>query len=114
MLKIADEMDDIKFGMTSNSEVYSALDVKSDGVVLFKKFDEKKDVYDGKYEEDSLKGWIYVNSLPLVIDFNQETAEKIFKGHVKSIVLLFDSKQREGFVDEVKEFAKIAQKFKQK
>merc|ERR1712059_165113 len=49
------------------------------------------------------------NSLPLVVDFNQDTAQKIFSGEVKSHLLLFVSASAEDFsakVDIAKAIAK--------
>jgi len=59
-------------------------------------------------EEDVTK-FISGNALPLVVEFNQDTAQKIFSGEVKSHLLLFLSASAEDFsakVDIAREIAK--------
>ena len=38
-----------------------------------------------------MTAFVTSNSLPLVVDFSQETAQKIFSGDVKSHLLMFSS-----------------------
>lgn len=62
-------------------------------------FDEKKVPYTDKFSDiEEIKKFIFVHSLPPVIEFNQETAQKIFGGQIKSHLLLFLSK-KEGHFD---------------
>ena len=41
--------------------------------------------------EEEIAKFVSSESLPLVVDFNHETAQKIFSGEVKSHFLLFSS-----------------------
>ncbi|CAI5720672.1 unnamed protein product [Peronospora effusa] len=58
-------------------------------VVVYKKFDEGKVVYDGEFEAESLGKFIKSNSLPLVITFTKDKASMIFGGEMNEHVLLF-------------------------
>ena len=51
-------------------------------------------------EEDIAK-FVTGESLPLVIDFNHETAQKIFSGEVKSHFLMFSSAKADDHADKV-------------
>ena len=51
-----------------------------EGVVLLKKFDEGRNNLEGDVTEESVRKFVAGNSLPLVIEFNQDTAQKIFSG----------------------------------
>jgi len=82
--------DDIPFLVTSSKDLFKEHEVESDnGIVLFKKFDEGKVRYEGEFNAADLKTFISGNSLPLVIEFTQETAQKIFGGDIKTHVLYF-------------------------
>ena len=48
--------------------------------------------------------------MPLVVEFNHETAQKIFKGLVKSHILFFMSKKDEGYEDRHKVIHGLAEK----
>merc|ERR1712106_1166291 len=74
---------------------------KTDTVVLFKNFDEGRNDLDGDLTEEGIAEFIVANSLPLVIDFNQDTAQKIFSGEVKSHLLLFVSASAEDFPEKL-------------
>merc|ERR1712227_748363 len=89
--------------------IFTENKVEKDGVVLFKKFDEGKAVYEGSVIEEEVTKFISGNALPLVVEFNQDTAQKIFSGEVKSHLLMFMSASAEDFsakVDIAREIAK--------
>ncbi|CAG0880722.1 unnamed protein product [Darwinula stevensoni] len=92
-LETAMQIDDYPFGITSADDVYTEYNVVGDQIVLFKKFDEGRNDFDGKLEQSELVAWIQANSLPLVVEFNHESAQKIFGGEIKSHLLLFLSKK---------------------
>ena len=67
-----------------------------DSVVLFKKFDEgRNDLPAADITVEAVKKHVAENSLPLVIEFTQETAQKIFGGEIKNHLLLFVDKVSE-------------------
>ena len=107
-LSTADNMDDYPFAIVADEAVAKENGVDS-GIVLFKKFDEGKAVYEGEVSEELVTKFIAGNALPLVVEFNQDTAQKIFSGEVKSHLLLFLSASAEDFsakVDIAKGIAK--------
>jgi protein disulfide-isomerase A1 len=58
-----------------------------ESVVLFKKFDEGRNNFEGEITEAALTKFVAGNALPLVVDFNQETAQKIFSGKIIALYL---------------------------
>lgn len=81
---------------------------------LLLQFDEGEVTFDGKVSEDALKSFVSIQSLPLVVEFNHETATKIFGGDIKSHLLLFFSK-KEGHFDAHLDNAKnVAKNFREK
>ena len=48
-------MDDTQFAIADESAVRKAAESDKDGVILFKKFDEGRNDYDGKVNEKDLK-----------------------------------------------------------
>ena len=79
----------------SSAEVAASQNVEGDAVVLFKKFDEGRNVLTTEgLTVEAVKKHVAENSLPLVIEFTQETAQKIFGGDIKNHLLLFVDKVR--------------------
>ncbi|CAL1267480.1 unnamed protein product [Larinioides sclopetarius] len=111
---IASEMDDFVFGISDDDVVYSELKASKDGVILFKKFDEGRNEYEGELKEEELKKFLKSNSLPLVVEFSHETAQKIFGGEIKAHNLLFISKESSDYESRVDVFRKVAKEFKGK
>merc|ERR1719351_460576 len=65
--------------------------------------------FEGSVIEEEVTKFISGNALPLVVEFNQDTAQKIFSGEVKSHLLMFMSASAEDFsakVDIAREIAK--------
>merc|ERR1712079_811619 len=100
-LAVADKMDDYPFAIVSDEALFTEHDVKADGVVLFKKFDDGRNDFEGEVTDEELTKFISGNALPLVVEFNQDTAQKIFSGEVKSHLLLFVSASSDEFAGQV-------------
>jgi len=96
-LTVADQMDDYPFAIVSDEALFTESKVEKDGIVLFKKFDEGRNDFEGDVTEEAVTKFISGNALPLVVEFNQDTAQKIFSGEVKSHLLLFLSATSEDF-----------------
>jgi len=107
-LAVAAEMDDYPFGIASDDAVLAEYSAEDGQVILLKKFDDGKAVMEGEVTDAAIKKFVAGNAMPLVIEFNQETAQKIFSGEIKSHCLLFLSAKADGYkgqVDMVKEVA---------
>merc|ERR1711915_766896 len=101
--------DDYPFAIVSDDALFTEKNVEKDGIVLFKKFDDGRNDFAGSVSEEDVTKFISGNALPLVVEFNQDTAQKIFSGEVKSHLLLFLSASAEDFsakVDIAREIAK--------
>merc|ERR1711910_161449 len=92
--EVAGSNDDYKFGIaTVGSDVATENKVDAESIVLFKKFDEgRNDLTEGLTDTEAIGKFVAANALPLVVDFNHETAQKIFSGEIKSHLLMFLSK----------------------
>jgi protein disulfide-isomerase A1 len=111
-LGAASNMDDYQFAITASDEIAAEYKVEGEAVVLFKKFDDgRADLTEGITEEAVVK-FVGSEALPLVVDFNHETAQKIFSGEVKSHLLLFLSATGEGYADQVEMVRGIAKEHK--
>lgn len=108
-LAVASSIDEYPFAITKNDDVYSKYEAKCGSIVLFKQFDEGKAVYEGESNEVDVKKFVQTHSIPLIVEFNHDSAQKIFGGEIKSHLLLFLSKEAghlEKYVEPAKETAK--------
>ncbi|XP_028895073.1 protein disulfide-isomerase [Zeugodacus cucurbitae] len=108
-VSVANALDTFVFGLVGDDEVISHYEAKDGAVVLFKPFDEKKAVFEGEHNVENIKKFVQVQSLPLIVEFNHESASKIFGGTIKSHLLFFVSKEAghiEKHVDPLKDIAK--------
>lgn len=113
---VAKTIDSVAFGISTEQAVFDELKAKPDTLVLLKKFDEGRNDFgaDAKINEAEIRTFIQSNQLPLVSEFNQETAQKIFGGDIKIHNLLFASKKSSGFESLLTEFKTAAKAFKGK
>jgi len=107
-LSVASGMDDYPFGIASDAAVLKEYEIEGDTVVLFKKFDEGRNNFEGEVTEAAITKFVAGNALPLVIEFNQDTAQKIFSGEIKSHLLLFVSAKADAYASQVEIAKKIA------
>ncbi|CAI9566798.1 unnamed protein product, partial [Staurois parvus] len=113
-LQVADAVDDLQFGITSSDAAFSKYAVGKDSIVLFKKFDEGKNVYDGEATKEDVVAFVKSNQLPLVVEFTEQTAPKIFGGEMKTHILFFLPKSTSDYQDKLDDFKKAASGFKGK
>jgi protein disulfide-isomerase A1 len=113
-LEVAAEMDEAVFAITSTDAVFSEYKVSQDSVVLFKSFDDGRADLATDLSAQSIKDFIRANSLPLVTEFSQETAQKIFGGEIKTHMLLFVSKKSKDFGKNLDVFKSVAPDYKGK
>lgn len=112
---VAKTIDSVAFGISTEQAVFDELKATADTVILLKKFDEgRNDIESGKLTEADIRTFIQSNQLPLVSEFNQETAQKIFGGDIKVHNLLFASKKSDKYETIMGEFKTAAKKFKGK
>jgi len=109
--EVAGANDDYKFGL-GNADVAAEYKVSGDAIVLFKKFDEGRNDLTEDFTADSITKFVTANSLPLVVDFNHETAQKIFSGEIKSHLLMFLSKKSDEYKDQHATATSIAKDYK--
>jgi protein disulfide-isomerase A1 len=113
-LEVASDTDELPFGITSDDAVFQEHKMDKDGVVLFKKFDEGRNNYDGEATASGLRDFVAANQLPLIIEFTQESAQKIFGGEIKNHLLLFVKKTAENFKAVTDDYRTVAADFKGK
>ncbi|KAM3966194.1 protein disulfide isomerase [Aphomia sociella] len=114
-LSIASVVDDQVFAIVQDEKVIKELEAETEDVVLFKNFEEPRVKYEGEtFDEDSFKTWVFVQSMPTIVEFSHETASKIFGGQIKYHLLLFLSKKNGDFDKYVEELKPVAKNYRDK
>merc|ERR1711978_575496 len=113
-LSVASNLDDIPFGITGDEAVCTEYGVEGEGVVMVKTFDDGKAILTEELTEENIAKFISSESLPLVIDFNHETAQKIFSGEVKSHFLMFSSAKADDHEEKLEKLRSLAKNNKGK
>ncbi|EGD74884.1 disulfide isomerase [Salpingoeca rosetta] len=98
------------FGISTNADVAKAYGVSAPAIVAAKQFDEPRVTYEGAPDDaEAINDFVATESLPLVIEFTNENAPKIFGGAVQVHLLTFVKNDHENFekiVDAMKAAAK--------
>lgn len=77
LLAVANKLrDEYVFGATVDAELAAKYEVKAPGLVLFKKFDEGKNIYDGAFKEDDLAKFIGASATPLMDELGPDNYGK--------------------------------------
>ena len=67
---------------------------------------------EGLTDVEAIGKFVAANALPLVVDFNHETAQKIFSGEIKSHLLMFLSKKSDEYATYKETAQTIAKDYK--
>lgn len=91
--EVADTLDSFSFAVANTAELFDKYSVSKDvQIVLFKKFDEGR----ANFEEDivpaKVKEFVQRESIPLVVEFSQDSAGAVFGSPVRMHVVAFAPK----------------------
>lgn len=99
--------DDYLFGASNDADLAKAEGVKVPGIVLYKDFDEKKDVYDGKWDKDAIATFAKVAGTPLVGEVKPETyGSYMDSGLPLAYIFAETPEERDEYAAEIKDIAK--------
>eukprot|EP00043_Microstomoeca_roanoka_P020815 m.254116 g.254116 ORF g.254116 m.254116 type:complete len:531 (+) comp17707_c0_seq1:3-1595(+) len=108
-------MSDSTFGLSTNDKVAQHFELKAPAILAVKKFDEPRVVYkDSKTSSDDIAKFVSQESLPLVIEFSDENAPKIFGGNVQVHCLLFVEGSHAQYSDLMTAMAAVAKQYRGK
>ncbi|CAG4946998.1 unnamed protein product [Parnassius apollo] len=112
-LAVAGLVDDQVFAIVSDEKIIDELEAQPEDVVLFKNFEEPRVKYEAEsFNEDLFKTWVFVQSMPVIVEFSHETASKIFGGQIKYHLLLFLSKKNGDFEKYMEELKPVAKNYR--
>ncbi len=84
--------DNINFVTCSTQECFNYFMVREGQIIIFKKFDEKRNDLNEKFTEKTLKDFISRNSVPLISYFNGKVGDLVFGNNNPAIFLFRDHK----------------------
>jgi len=110
-MSAAGGIDDVVFAVTTKpDDLATKFGVTAPALVLVKKFDELRNDLTADITADSITTFVNGNKLPLVIEFSQEVAPKIFGGDITIHQLVFVDKTAdhyEGTLAALKDAAEV-------
>ena len=99
--------DNFLFGSTTDADLAKEAGVTAPAVVLYKSFDEGKDIFQDTFKVDALKEFATVSSTPLVGEVGPETYAGYMESGLPLAYLFFDSEETKekltGFVRPIAE-----------
>jgi len=90
--ELASDYDDVKFYLVSNPTVMKEYHQKDGSILVLKTFDEKEAHFADTLTKENLEKFVRRSTTPLVTDFNQENAAKIFSSDIVKHFILLSSK----------------------
>lgn len=91
---VAKGNDDFRFGTCNDESLFSKFEVQKNTLVLFKQFDEGKNVLTENFTKENIEKFITAHSSPLVMKFDDKAAQLIF-GKNKPAIILYRDKNSE-------------------
>jgi len=106
--QVSEELrEDFVFGATGQKEVITKAEVKPPSVVLYKKFDEGKNVLEGTFTKEELADFIKKNSMPLLAEIGPDNyASYVDSGLPLAFIFYDNDEQRTNLGKEIEPVAK--------
>lgn len=104
--------DNYLFGAINDAEIAKKDGVKQPGLVLYKSFDEGKDIYTGKFEKEAIESFASVAATPLIGEVGPETYSGYMAAGIPlAYIFAEEAEERESLSKELKP---VAEKYKGK
>jgi len=116
-LSAASTLEDQVFAIVSDEAMFSKLEVKADNtVIVLRKFpgEEPRAVMEGEISAAAVTDFVGANALPLVSDFNQDTAKTIFGTSIGGHLIIFGSAKDDGHEQRLHNARKVAKDYRGK
>jgi protein disulfide-isomerase A1 len=109
---VAGSNEDVVFLNTNEDSVKEHYGAQDNTLILFKKFDDGKNVFTGPWNVEAAKDFITSNKFPTIMEFDQKAAQRIFGDGLSALFLLAsDNSESKSAVEA---FKKAAQDLKGK
>lgn len=104
------------FAITTAAEVKGKLGVEADSVIVLKSFDDLRSdlTISADVTDEQILDFVNGNSQPLIQEFSQQTAQKIFSSKITKHVLFFTDKSAGHHQTVTETYKEVAQQFKGK
>ncbi len=100
--------EEVLFGATGQKEVATKAEVKPPSVILYKKFDEGKNVFEGTFTKEELVKFIKRNSIPLLAEIGPDNyASYVDSGLPLAFLFYENNEQRTKLGQEIEPVAKV-------
>lgn len=105
----------VKYAITFDTNIFEELNLQnSEHIISFNKFDEGRSDFDDHFEKEKIVQFIQTNKFPLVSEYSDEAADRIFEYDIEILMLLFISKESKRFKTVFDCFKEAALKFRGK
>ncbi|XP_064408906.1 endoplasmic reticulum resident protein 27 [Latimeria chalumnae] len=112
---VAKEIQNLQFGLTSNTEVLRKFNISINTITVFRKTDNERldlEITEGRTVDSShMSRFIRMNELHVVTEYNPVTAIGLFNSAVPNHLLLFVNKKSKDYQHVVEEFRAAAGSF---
>lgn len=71
-------MDDVTFVYTFNADLKKGNDISNTNIVLFKNFDEKKNICNCEIKDENIKNFLNNNRFKTFAEFDDDSIKRIF------------------------------------
>jgi len=110
----ANSFDELNFYFISDPEIMKKYYQKDGSILLMKTFDEKEVHFTDKLTKENLLKFVKTQARPLVQEFNQENADKIFNSDIVVHFLLISDKTDEGYEGRIEAMKVLAKEHRRK
>ncbi|KAG0252038.1 protein disulfide-isomerase precursor [Actinomortierella ambigua] len=103
---VADDLREKYVFAVVDESAAEAQGVKAPAVVLFKSFDEGKNVFEGEFTQASLTEFVKANAVPLVDDIGPDNYQYYMEAGKPLAYLFYDKEEQKAEFEDIKGFAK--------
>ena len=105
--EVNEDIEDVKFFVVSEPEVMAEYHQSPGTIMIMKTFDDKTSYFKETLTKEKLTIFIQREILPLVIEFSQENAFKIFESPIQKHFIFMSDKADKGHKDTLRDVSQL-------